>query len=146
MSRIRSLFAVLAIAALTITSTGCKEFAAAWPQVIPIVTNSLMVVQQIADFAGQFFKAAPNPDREKAVSQAVVRSRDALIEAQDKGATARSDAEVDEAFTSFRKEYASLLSECATIPGFAVAPDGEEPTFGASPGSLVVPSPNAIAH
>lgn len=146
MSRFRSLFAMIAIAAFSLVSSGCKEFYAALPAVIPIITSTLGLVQQIADFSEQFFKAAPNHDREIAVNQQVSRTRSALMKAQEKGEKAGSDREVDAAFDGFRLEYSKLLTECSGMPGFAVAADGEEPALGATPGSLVVPSPNAIAH
>jgi hypothetical protein len=142
MVKIRALlFAV--ITCLGVSSTGCEAFVQALPAAIPIVTNSLMLVQQIADFASQYFKAAPNPDRERAVAESVSKTRGALIDAHKKSA---STDDVNAAFSGFRAEYGALLEACRGIPGFSVAPDGEEPTFGASPGTLVVPSPNSVTR
>lgn len=146
MKSAQRLFSLFFLLVLSLVSSGCKEFYAALPAVIPIVTNSLLLIDQIADFADKHFGASPDAAKQKEVATAVSNSRAALMEAQKQGKDAENQDAVNKSFDGFKAEYAKLLKACEPIPGFKVAPAGTEVVYGASPDTLVVPSPEALTQ
>jgi hypothetical protein len=137
---VASLLALLAVG----TST-CGAIVSALPTVIAAVTDAVLILDQIEDFARAFFLAHPNADKEKAVARAVGKARAALITAQRaaKGAEKLDQARVDDAFADFRVAYQELRAVLDGVPGLRVQRPGG-PRLAAGPGELVVPEPEAL--
>lgn len=124
-----------------ITTSGCGTLTASLPAVLAAVTDGIMVLDGIQMFVDAFFRAKPNADVEKKVSDGMLRARAALNAALrlSQGAEKLDQAKIDEAFAAFRLAYADLL---VLLGPLGVQQQGA--AFKATPGGLVVPVPLAL--
>lgn len=122
---------------------GCAAFQKALPQIVSLVTDAILVIDQIDSFTGAYFKSHPNAEQEKAVADGLSRTRHALIAAQrtSESAGALGEGDAAGALAAFRGAYEELLAACAGIPGLKVGAIGDA----AGPGTLVVPEPLILA-
>jgi hypothetical protein len=144
---LKKLLSLLALIILPITVSGCsflKELPLA--KIVSGVQDATLIVDQIEHFVGAFFKARPNPDLEADVSDALTKTRGALIALQraGEGIESLSDEKYLEALGDFRAAYEELTKVMSGLPGFSLAKPGET-TFRAGPGELVVPEPMVLA-
>jgi len=140
--RFAHVFTVLALTLVSIALAGCKEFLAAMPKVVSVVQDAMLILDQIEGFTGQYFQAHPSPDKERAVADALRRSRHALIAAQraGTGADKLDKGTTLSALADFQAAYSELLKACEGIPGLSVGAMGDA----APPGGLTVPEPVAM--
>jgi hypothetical protein len=141
---LRALLVVLVLG-LTFTS-GCATVASSLPAVIAAVTDGVMVLDSIADFASRYFdnKSATDPKMAAKVEAAINRARAALNFALRacQGAEKLSQEQVDEAFAEFRRAYADLLALIEPLGVRAAAPGAG---LRATAVGLAVPEPLALA-
>lgn len=127
---------------LALAAPGCAAVMAVLPAVVSIVTDAMLILDQIEDHVRLFFKSRPDAETEAKVQAAVSRARAALVALNRtaQGVEAADDQRLAEAFAAFREAYEALLEVVApfgvqTQPGgFAIA----------QPGVLYVPQPLAL--
>lgn len=142
MKMLRALLLVLFCFSLS----GCAAFAKALPQIVSLVTDAVLVVQQIEGFTDGYFRAHPDPKREADVADALARARHALIAVERAAAAgeALSSENYLAALGAFREAYEALLVACSGMPGLRVVKGTEDAVAG--PGEVVVPEPMLLAH
>lgn len=136
MKRIRTL--LLAVA-LTTSITSCAAVVSYLPTVVSVVTDALIVVDQIKTFVDGVHAVKPDVDLAK-VYAAISRTKvalDAALRATN-GVDKLTKEQADAAFADFRVAYQDLIA--------LVGPLGVTTGNGlkAAPGSLQVPTPMAL--
>jgi uncharacterized membrane protein len=133
------LFVCLAVAGVS----GCAGVTALLPSVIAAVTDGLMVLDTIKNYADRYFsRHTDTPALQAQIDAALTRARlalDAALRATH-GAEKLTQHDVDLAFKEFRDAYMSLLLLVGPI-GVSNAADG---ALRATPDGLQVPAPLAL--
>jgi hypothetical protein len=139
----------IAIAALALTSIvtlpSCPELWEVLPKIVSVVTDAILVLDQVEAFAANHFVANPNPEKERAVAMAIGKCRNALGAAQRalKGSEDLGQEQVDNAFAHFRGAWAELSALLTGVPGIRLQRAGA-PMLTAAPGELVLLEPEAL--
>lgn len=143
MRLLRALF--LTAFVLTTTQTaGCAGLVSLLPKVVSIATDAAMILDGIQAFVSSYFVAAPNPELQAKVDDAITDCRVSLqiaLRTAD-GAESLSRSEVDEAFDAFKAAYLELMQLVGPL-GVKQALPGVD-TMQVSPQSLTVPQPLAF--
>ena len=144
-SRRRVFFGCCACAVLT----SCHALLAALPEIIAVVTDAMLVLDQIQAFVDRYFKGAPNPPNEATVRDAMARAR-AALQLVNRAALAAEDIEqkdYDAAIKEFEQAYNDLLIVVnRRVPGLRIQRQGDPPMMLASEDELIVPEPIAIGY
>lgn len=138
--------AVLVLASVClVTLPACPAFFAALPQIVAVVTDAILVLDQIEEFCASYFAKSPNVKLQTDVANALGKCRNALVAAQRvaKGTEKLDQEQTDAAFADFRAAWTELSALLTGIPGLRVQRAGET-TLTAAPGELVVPEPEAL--
>lgn len=137
MKRLFMLFATL------LALTGCAELLTFLPKVIAGVTDAQMVLDKIEDYVDALFTVQPNPKLQRSIDIAMDRCRTALNVALRTTSAAKelSEADVEAAFSDFKKAYRNLL---VLVEPLGVTEGAPGDKMAALPTGLVVPPPLAL--
>lgn len=141
MTRTRSLLLALSLA---LAVPGCAAVMSILPKVVSIVTDAMMILDQIDQHTELFFKNVPNPELQAKVATALGKARAALnaLNRTAQGIEDADDQRLAEAFRAFQEAYAELL---VVVAPFGVQTASAGGTFQvASAGVLYVPAPLAL--
>lgn len=140
MRYIRNLAVVLCI---TLATPSCAAVMSFLPKVVSIVTDALLIIDQIQSHVDLYFRARPDADAQEKANAAIGKARAALnaLNRTAQGVEAADDQRLAEAFDAFREAYAELLKVVAPF-GVATANAGAFQV--ATAGTLYVPAPLAM--
>jgi hypothetical protein len=125
----------LTAVALAIPLSGCAAIAAALPGIISVISEVLPIVDEIAQYASDYFKAHPDAPAQARVDAAILKTRRALSDASH---AARATPGQGDPLAAARAAYAELLEVTAPI---GVHIGG---ALQATPGGLTVPGPESL--
>lgn len=131
---------------LALSAPGCGAVMSVLPTVVSIVTDAMMILDQIDSHVSLLFEHNPAIAAEtKAKVQASLGKARAALNALNRaaqGVEAADDQRLVEAFTAFREAYAELL---VVVAPFGVQTASAGGTFQvAAAGVLYVPAPLAL--
>jgi hypothetical protein len=136
----RSARALLLATTLTVSTASCAAVVSYLPTVVAVVTDAILVIDQIKVFVDGVFVMKPAPELQKKIDQAIARTKVALDAALRiaNGTDRLTKEQADAAFADFKVAYQDLIA--------LVAPLGVSTgqTLRATPGGLQVPEPLAL--
>ena len=143
MFKLRQLFVLplFLVALVAIPVTGCAAFWSALPTIVAAVSDTTLVLDQIANFVGTYFRQHPSAELQAKFDAAISDTRSALIIAERVASAAKDigDADVQAAFAKFSDAYTALMdlvSQFGVKRASAVFPSSK-----LAPGTMVVPEP-----
>lgn len=133
----------LALALALLLTPACAGVLAFLPKIVNVVSDAILILEQIQQHVDLQFAATPNADLQSKVNQALSKARSALnaVTQAANGAQEADDGNLVAAFDAFRQAYAELL---VIVAPFKVQTASGVMRLGVEEGILYVPAPLAL--